>query len=147
MNQEHLQNYPQLSTEGGGTDEFTNSTTTSYSSSPSVTKSKKLFSQIFNIKKWGSNDFSPDIKNRSFGRKKPGLFRRFSMSSVALSTNSDQRNKEIRENPDSNSQFSLDALIRGRVRRRVSFNDSLNSVAYIREIENNDWSDIKTSSS
>lgn len=83
------------STEGGCTDEFTNSTTISYSSSPSVTKSKKLFSQIFNIKKWGSNDFSPDIKNRSFGRKKPGLFRRFSMSSVALSTNSDQRNKEI----------------------------------------------------
>lgn len=123
------------STDGGRSDEFTTTTTTSScSSSPSVTKSKKLFSQILKIKKWGSNDFSPDIKNRSFERKKPGLFRRFSMSSVGHST------REIRGS-DSNSPET--PLIRSRV-RRVSFNDSLNSVVYIREIENNDQTIVNT---
>lgn len=152
-------------------DEIANTTIdsccSSTSSSPSV-KSKKNFSTIFNIKRWGggrsSNDSSPDVKTRSFGRK-PGLLRRFSMSSVPSSSTSGQRNKGGRNPISSSSSPETPLILRNRV-RRVSFNDSLNSVlAYtsddyspisVQEMENNhqntaenyrDWSGIKTSSS
>lgn len=60
------------------------------------------FSAKFSISRNGAVTISVQISKIGLlgeKKKKPGLFHRFSMSSVALSTNSDQRNKEIRENP------------------------------------------------
>lgn len=140
-------------------DEITNTTINSSSSSPSV-KSKKS-SLSFNINRWrrSSKNGNANVENNSL-RRKPGLFRRFSMSSVPSST-SGQRNQVVKND----IQGSASPIIRAAQRvRRVSFNDALNSVAYtydhiprsVQRAQNddqivpeiiNDWSDMETSTS